>query len=211
MTNAVGYGQTWALAYDEDNRVTRIAWDCTTTSKIITNRYDALGRRIARIVDGNQTGYVLDLGGGMERVLCDLDAANQITAYYIHGPDLGYKVIPGTPETVVCYHADAQANVIALTGAGGTNVVQYAYTPYGRSLAGTNCTPSLRGDCQQSIPVRWLARGHGRTARASTSCGARYYSADAGGVSFDGSGEEHWGGVEAGGLPIRERKPHAAD
>ena len=139
MTNAVGYGQSWALAYDEDNRVTRLAWDCTISSKIITNRYDALGRRIAKTVDGSQTGYVLDLGGSMERILCDLDSANQITAYYVHGGDLSYKVVPGSPETVVCYHADAQANVIALTGVNGTNLAQYAYTPYGRKLASTNC------------------------------------------------------------------------
>jgi RHS repeat-associated protein len=179
MTNALGNGQTWALTYDEDNRVTRIAWDSGLTSKIISNRYDALGRRIAKIVDGSQTGYVLDLGGGMERILCDLNASSQITAYYVHGPGLSYKVIPGILETVICYHADAQANVIALTRTGGTNSAQYAYTPYGRSIASTNGQEQLSEITDN--PYRFVgSQGVMEELPSLYFMRARYYSAEAG-------------------------------
>lgn len=68
----MGNDQSWHLAYDEDNRTTRISWDCGLTHKDITNRYDALGRRIAKTVDTTETRYALDLGTGMERILCDM-------------------------------------------------------------------------------------------------------------------------------------------
>ncbi len=142
MTNAVGAGQSIAFTYDEDNRVLTLNWEAGITSKNIQNRYDALGRRISRKQDGIETRYALDLQGNMERILCDFNSSGQITAYYIHGPDLCYKVTPGAPETITCYHADAQANIIALTDGGGTNIAQYAYTPYGRSL-GSSLQPQV--------------------------------------------------------------------
>ena len=136
LTNASGGGQTWRLSYDEDNRTTSIHWDAGITAKDISNRYDALGRRISKTVDGITTGYVLSLVGGMERILCDLDGGGNVTAWYVHGPDLCYKV--NATNGLTCYHADAMANIIALTD-GNTNLVaQYAYTPYGRSLGSTN-------------------------------------------------------------------------
>lgn len=136
MTNAVGNGQRWTFTYDEDNRATSIDWDSGISSKHITNHYDALGRRFSKTVDGVTTGYVLSLAGGMERVLCDLDGSGNITAYYVHGADLCYRV--DATNGLTCYHGDAMGNVLALTD-GRTNLVaQYAYTPYGRSLSSTN-------------------------------------------------------------------------
>lgn len=171
MTNAAGGGQSWKLTYDEDNRTTSIHWDAGITSKLITNRYDALGRRIAKRVDGVETRYVLDLSGNMERILCDTTVGGQITAWYVHGPDLTYRV--DATNGLLCYHADAQANIIALTDGGGTNVAQYAYTPYGRSLGSSlstiNSQPYTFVGSQgvmEELPSLYFMR-------------ARYYSADA--------------------------------
>ena len=173
LTNAAGGGQSWALKYDEDNRTTSINWDAGITSKLITNRYDALGRRIARKVDGVETRYVLDLSGGMERILCDTTVSGQVTAYYIHGLDLCYRV--DATNNIICYHADAQANIIALSD-GNTNLVaQYAYTPYGRSLGSTNLQSQISNPylfvgsqgVMEELPGLYFMR-------------ARYYSADAG-------------------------------
>jgi RHS repeat-associated protein len=176
MTNASGDGQTWALTYDEDNRTTSIQWDAGITAKDIVNRYDALGRRISETVDGVTTGYVLDLSSGMERILCDLDGNGNVTAWYVHGPDLCYRV--DSTNGLICYHADAMGNVIALTD-GNTNLVaQYAYTPYGRSLGSTNTLSTLNSQPytfvgsqgvqeESDIPNLYFMR-------------ARYYSADAG-------------------------------
>jgi len=177
LTNAVGNGQSWTLAYDEDNRTLSIDWEIQPlTSKRILNRYDALGRRVARTVDGVTTGYVLSLAGGMERILCDLDNAGNVTAWYVHGPDLGYRVDAAT--NFFCYHAGAMANVIALTGPGGANLAQYAYTPYGRSL-GSSAISNL----QSRIPNPYLfvgSQGVMEELPGLYFMRARYYSADAG-------------------------------
>ena len=107
MTNASGGGQSWALTYDEDNRTTSIFWRVLPmTDKLVTNRYDALGRRVSRTLDAVETRYVLDLHGSMERILCNTDAGGSITAWYVHGPDLCYKV--DATNGLTCYHADAQ-------------------------------------------------------------------------------------------------------
>jgi RHS repeat-associated protein len=175
MTNATGPGQSFALSYDEDNRVLSVGWNAGVASKSIQNRYDAFGRRVQRTVDGATTSYVLDLFGDMERILCDLNPDATLT-YYVHGPDLCYAV--DAAGNVVNYHADAMGNIIALTDATASNVAQYAYTPYGcvlgSSFAGT-CSlvtdnPYLFVGSQgvmQELPGLYFMR-------------ARYYSADTG-------------------------------
>ncbi len=174
MTNASGGGQSWALTYDEDNRTTSIFWRLMPmTDKLITNRYDALGRRISRTLDAVETRYVLDLQGSMERTLCDTDASGNITAWYVHGPDLSYKV--NATNGLTCYHADAQANISALTDGSANLVAQYAYTPYGRSLGSTNFQSQFSNSylfvgsqgVMEELPGLYFMR-------------ARYYSADAG-------------------------------
>jgi len=178
MTNASGNGQSWALTYDEDNRTTSIQWDCGMLAKFITNRYDALGRRISRRVtdDGVETRYVLDLAGSMERILCDTDAGGNITAWYVHGPDLAYKV--DTTNGFICYHADAQANIIATSGTNGAVLSQYAYTPYGRSF-GSSAISNLQS--QISNPYLFVgSQGVMEELPGLYFMRARYYSADAG-------------------------------
>ncbi len=133
MTNVVGGGQSHSFVYDEDNRVLRVDWDSGITSKTIENRLDAIGRRVAKTVDGVETRYVLDLSLGMETTLCDTDAGGSIVNWYVHGPDgLAYRA-DGT-NGLLCYHADPQASIVATTDASTNVLSQYAYTPYGRSL-----------------------------------------------------------------------------
>ena len=177
MTNATGNGQSWSLTYDEDNRVTTLTWDCNLTAKSITNRYDAFGRRIARTSDTTESRYVLDLAGSMERILCDMDGAGAITAWYVHGPDLSFKV--DAAGKLTCYHADAMANIISLTDSGATNIAQYAYTPYGRSLSSTNCQSRL--EALAANPYLFVgSQGVMEELPGLYFMRARYYSADAG-------------------------------
>ncbi|MDZ4199186.1 MAG: LamG-like jellyroll fold domain-containing protein [Kiritimatiellia bacterium] len=139
LLSAVRPTQSYALTYDEDNRALSVAWSSNGVIRTIQNRYDALGRRVAKTDNGVATRYVLDLVGGsrgaggvIERVLCDMTAANVITAWYVHGPDLCYKV--DTANNLTVYLSDAQANVIALADGDKNLIARYAYTPYGRLL-----------------------------------------------------------------------------
>ncbi|NBQ70684.1 MAG: hypothetical protein EBU46_18365, partial [Nitrosomonadaceae bacterium] len=179
MTNASGGGQSWRLTYDEDNRTTSINWTNAVTNTTIINRYDALGRRISRTVDGGPTTYALSLSGGMERILYEVNPDSSYT-YYVHGLDLSYKETGVLLDTTVTYfHADAQGNIISLTdNTNAATVAQYAYTPYGRSLGSTNYSQSSTPNSQpftfvgsqgvmEELPGLYFMR-------------ARYYSADAG-------------------------------
>jgi RHS repeat-associated protein len=173
MTNAASPEHAYAFTYDEDNRVMSVFWDHKTApqfTKQIANHYDAVGRRVARTIDGAETRYVLDLALGMERILCDTDGAGQITAWYVHSPaGLAYKT--DTTNGLTCYHSDAQANVIALTDGTKKTVAEYAYTPYGRSL------PNSTTD---SNPYRYVgSQGVMEELPNFYFMRARYYSAEA--------------------------------
>jgi RHS repeat-associated protein len=173
MTNAFAGSQSWELEYDEDNRTTVMRSLTNGVGTIIVNRYDTLGRRVSRTINGSETRYVLDLTGKMERILCDMDRTGTINAWYVHGPDLCYKV--DSVDTLTYYHADANANVIALTGADGSSRAHYAYSPYGRTLGTTN----LQG--QVSNPYLFVgAQGVMQELPGLYFMRARYYSAEAG-------------------------------
>ncbi len=171
MRQAVSPGQSYALTYDEDNRVLTLA-ATGTVAQTIASRYDALGRRLARTLGATQTRYVLDLTGGMERILADTDSAGTVTAYYIHGPDLCFRVDAAT-GALTCYHADAQGNIVRTTDAARATTREYAYNPYGRLLGQTAAAPydpyRFTGSqgVMEELPNLYFMR-------------ARYYSAEAG-------------------------------
>jgi RHS repeat-associated protein len=169
MTSAVSVAESYAFTYDEDNRVLSVAWRTNGVTRTIQNRFDALGRRVSKKDNGVETRYVLDLSAKMERILCDMNASSQITAWYVHGPDLSYRVDSGGSLSV--YLADAQANVIAVADANTNLVTTYAYTPYGRLLgvSGGQSDPFRFVGSQgvmQDLPDLYFMR-------------ARYYSANA--------------------------------
>ena len=130
-----------ALTYDEDNRTTRlVVTPPTGSSSSIANRYDAMGRRISRTLStpGNaasETRYVLNLSGGMERILADTNSSGSIRSYYIHGPDLAVKIDAADPTQITCFHADASGNIVRLTDKTRVPIAQYAYSDYGRPFA----------------------------------------------------------------------------
>jgi RHS repeat-associated protein len=134
MVRADSATQIYELAYDEDNRVIAL----TATGAVnadITNRYDALGRRVARVADGTETRYVLDLSGGMERILCDTTASGVVMSRYVHDATLAYR--EDADGTMVFFHADAAGNIIATTDNSDNVRNQCAYTPYGAVLQAT--------------------------------------------------------------------------
>lgn len=171
MRRAQSPGATYDFTYDEDNRVTTVGHTAGATTNTIANRYDALGRRLARTLNGVETRYVLDFNGEMERILADTDAAGAITARYVHSPDgLGYR--EDVVGAITCYHADAMGNIIRLTDGSGGTVADYTYSPFGRVLASTGTVANLFRfvgslGVMEELPNLYFMR-------------ARYYSADVG-------------------------------
>ncbi|MDB6174133.1 MAG: hypothetical protein JWL59_3444 [Chthoniobacteraceae bacterium] len=181
-----------SLTYDEDNRTTKLLFDPPATTPPgqvpalkaqVLNRYDALGRRISRTLTTGtgataattETRYVLSLTGGMERILADTTSTNQITALYLHGPDLAVKVDPADPAKITCYHADCSGNIVRLTDKDRAATAEYAYSDYGRPYTAftTADSNSYRFVGSQGVMEEPLIPG-------LYFMRARYYLADAG-------------------------------
>lgn len=135
MTSGTG-GEIYTLGYDEDNRTVSIIYDSTMSAKAITNRYDSLGRRISRVVDGLEARFVHDFSGTVENVIVETSAGGQVQAYLVHGPGgLGYEVAPAESNAVTCFHGDSASNVVFVTDSGQLVIEKVGVTPFGRELS----------------------------------------------------------------------------
>lgn len=117
--------QTTTFTYNYENRLT----SQTTGTSTIQHIYNGLNNRIARVDNSTETQYVLDYGRGMSHVLCETDSSGNITAYYIHGPEIVGRIEAGGNEKY--YHTDPIGSVVALTDSSEMVTDRYAYTPFG--------------------------------------------------------------------------------
>ncbi|MFZ0035171.1 MAG: RHS repeat-associated core domain-containing protein, partial [Sedimentisphaerales bacterium] len=118
-------GTTTNFGYDPENRLI----SQSTGGSNVQHIYDSRGNRIARVQNSITTRYVLDYSRAMSNVLCETDGTGNITAYYIHGPQLVGRI--GTDGLIRYYHSDHIGNIIALTDSNQTITDKYAYTPFG--------------------------------------------------------------------------------
>jgi len=132
----VGFtGSTTALpaalaVYDYRNRM--VEYIDVLANRRHTYAYDALGRRIARVVDADgspaETRYFHD---GW-RVVEEQDAGGATQASYVHGIYIDEVLTMRRAGSDLYYHSDDLYNVMALTDAAGTVVERYEYGDYGR-------------------------------------------------------------------------------
>lgn len=138
MTNSGGGGDSRTMSYRFDDRLNQITTGTGTWHYV----YNGLGNRLSK-TDGSYTKrYVLDLNGDMDRILMEMDAASTISASYIYGAGLLYRINPDGSRHH--YHFDSLGSTVALTS---NNIVTdgYSYDPYGKLLShqGTDDNPFL--------------------------------------------------------------------
>jgi RHS repeat-associated protein len=121
-------------SYRFDDRLTQVA-DGTNTFQYL---YNGKGDRLARVVNGVEKRYVLDLNSDMSKVLCETDDLGNITAYYVYGAGLLYKISPAGERTQ--YHFDPIGNTLALTNGSEVITDKYAYDPFGKLANNTGTT-----------------------------------------------------------------------
>ena len=141
-TNAQALATTW----DFDNRM--VTADVGNNGSIeVSQKYDALGRRVSR-TDGSTT-TVFALAG--QQVICDYasGAAPAASTYrYLYASYIDEPVLRVTTAGSVktYYHRNQQYSVIALTSSTGAVQERYAYTAYGEptitNASGTVLTAS---------------------------------------------------------------------
>ena len=132
--------------YDDANQLTNVV-RTADGARVLSARYDALGRRVEAIrVDGTIDRYVYFPGSFL--VLAVLDGSNTPKELYTRGPDLSGTlssaggiggILACTYASGATYysHADIMGNVIALTDASGSVVSTFRYTPFGQLSART--------------------------------------------------------------------------
>lgn len=93
--------------------------------------YDAEGNRVASIVDGVRTNYLVS-PGILSQVLAEYDENGQVTKDYVYGIGL---VRSGENATESFYHSDGLGSVRMLTDTTGLITDTYTYDAYGVSLS----------------------------------------------------------------------------
>lgn len=90
-------------------------------------KYDALGRRIQKDVDGVLIKYIYD----GPNILLEYDGANVLQANYTHGPDTDEPLVMNRVGVDYFYQADGLGSITELTDSTGTIVQSYIYDSFG--------------------------------------------------------------------------------
>ena len=122
---AKGNGALTAYIFDTQYRLVQIAFPDETMASY---RYDVLGRRIEKNVNGVITRYVYD---GYDIVL-EYDGSNTLAARYSHGDRIDQPLSMERGGDSYFYHTDHLRSVRTLTDASGVVVNSYDYDTYGR-------------------------------------------------------------------------------
>jgi RHS repeat-associated protein len=95
--------------------------------KYATHRYDGLGRRIEKNVNGKITRYVYD----NEDIILEYDGENRLVAEYIHGPGIDEPLMMERDGKIYYYIPDALGSIRALVDTKGYIRQMYEYDAFG--------------------------------------------------------------------------------
>ena len=135
------------IAYDYRNQM--VEYVDLENGETHTYRYDALGRRITKVVDANgignnptETRYFYD---GWQ-VCEEQDAAGATQATYVYGLYIDEVLNMQRGGVDYYYHTDDLYNVMTVTDATGTAIERYEYADYGQPVDPTNLMVPIVGD-----------------------------------------------------------------
>ena len=137
ITNACG---TSNYTWDARNRLAGINGfkpDCSPLTASF--KYDALGRRIERTVNGRTIQYLYDGLDIVQEIESGVVSANYMRTLNIDEPLARIK----SDATVRYYQQDALGSVIALTDETGVIRTQYFYDPYGNTTVSGEISGNL--------------------------------------------------------------------
>jgi len=121
--------------WDAQDQLVQITFPDTTTA---TYRYDGLGRRIEKNVNGSITRYIYD----GEDIVLEYDGTNTFVARYSHGQQTDQPLaVQRAGVGFFYYHADHQGSITHLTDSSGLVANSYQYDSYGRTLTVSETLP----------------------------------------------------------------------
>jgi len=128
-----------AYSYDYENRLVTVNGGTTAVYK-----YDALGRRISKILPGSTINYYYD----GQRIIEERDGSDNISATYVYGTSIDDILSMSRNGTDYFYHHNSLGSVVALTNLSAIVIERYEYDAYGNpiisvlSSAGNSSTAS---------------------------------------------------------------------
>jgi RHS repeat-associated protein len=130
--NMIEYGPL-KLEYDNRNRLVK--------ANNVSYIYNAQNYRVAKIVDGKRTSYIINPNAKLSQLLVKTDP-NGTKTYYVYGLGL---ISQTTNNKTLYYHYDLRGSTTALTDENGEICDRFSYAPYGKLLhhEGTTNTPFL--------------------------------------------------------------------
>ncbi|KAF0125552.1 MAG: YD repeat-containing protein [Elusimicrobia bacterium] len=118
---------TITYAYNPEQQLSEVI----TPEHTVQYKYDPLGRRIEKTVDGNIQRYVYD----NEDIIVVLDADGNPLQTFTHGPGIDEPLIMTKADGAnYFYHADALGSIVALTDDKGETAQTMKYQAYGKPV-----------------------------------------------------------------------------
>ena len=147
-------------AYNPEQQLSEV----TTPEHKVHYRYDPLGRRIEKAVDGNIQRYVYD----NEDIIAVLDGSNSPTEIFTHGPGIDEPLTMTKADGKnYFYHTDGLGSIKAITDDSNQTIETYTYKSYGE--------PTIRDYTGAILPKSAIANPCFFTARELDSEAGLYY------------------------------------
>jgi RHS repeat-associated protein len=131
--------------YDDENRLIRVI---RKSDEVISEyHYDALGRRVVKIVDALNTSDLIRYAYDDARVIEEQDGSGDTEATYVYGNYIDEVLTMHRGGQDYFYHKNAHWSVVAVTDAAANVVERYAYSDYGSvSVTDEAGTPVVEND-----------------------------------------------------------------
>ena len=136
--NMTLYGEL-SFTWDQKNRLVRVTG---TPEGTVDYTYDALDRRVSKVVNGVTTQYLYD---GLN-IVAETDEYDTVVAWYVMGLSVDEPLVRiDASGNELTYHADVLGSIVALTNSSGAVTTQYNYSPFGvTEVIGTDISQPFR-------------------------------------------------------------------
>jgi RHS repeat-associated protein len=125
------HSTTYHWENDGENRLVGVTIVDENGTQNIEYQYNTRGIRVAEIVDGVETRFLIDDLRPYAQVLAEYDAAGNVQTAYSYGYDL---ISQQRGESELFYHADALGSSRVLTSENGEVTNTYTYDAYGNLI-----------------------------------------------------------------------------
>ena len=156
--------QTYSFSYDEENRLAGVTRK--SDSRLVGQyRYDALSRRIAKIVDADPAGTPVETRYFYDnaRIVEEQNTAGVSLATYIYGNYIDEVLTMNRSGQAYYYHQNAIWSVAAITDSAANVVEQYSYDAYGFPIisdgAGNSVPMNIWNTPYSAIANPWMFTG----------------------------------------------------